>query len=490
MSESGELACLPSEGRVPPNDLDAEAAILSAVFLSRDNLDKIMSVIEPEQFYSDANRRVFEAQLDLHSTGRPIDIVTVKGWLASRAMLPRIGGVAYLAHIIDTVPFIANVDDYAQTVKEKWRLRQLIYTCQRVSAEGYGNVGNVQEFIDAAEQGIYSLARQPEATSVQLIKPIVIESMQALMKAYERGAKIIGTATGFTKLDRILGGLHEGDLLLIAARPGIGKTSLALNIATNIAEKRGDGGTGASVVVFSLEMPREQLANRMVCTEAKVDLAKLRTGDLNRQDWGALIEAAERIAGMPIWIDDFSSLSIMEMRGKIRRIQTQASAGECPPLRLVVLDYIQLMRGNPMASSREQQVSGISRDLKLIAKDMRVPVIALSQLNRSCETRNTKDKRPQLSDLRESGSLEQDADTVIFIYRDDYYDKDNPEVSGLAELIVAKQRNGPTGTVKVRFNKSCTRFDNLLEEEPPEDACHPRNCGSTSAAYGAGADSE
>ena len=468
----------PSEGRVPPNDLDAEAAIISSIFMSRDNLDKTISVLEPENFYSDANRRIYEAQVELHAAGRPVDIVTVKGWLSDHNLLDRVGGVQYLVHIIDAVPSIANVDDYAKTVREKWRLRKLISTCQRVSVEGYEQIDNTQEFIDAAEHDIYSIARTPESSSMQLVKPIVIGAMTDLSNAYSRGSKITGVSTGLIKLDRILGGLHEGDLVIVAARPGIGKTSLILNMAVDIASKVDHEGKGSSVAVFSLEMPREQLATRLVCSDAGVDLSKLRTGDLNKRDWDKLTVSAAKIAVLPIWIDDFSSLSVLEMRGKIRRIQSQAAAGECPPLRLVALDYIQLMRGNPGASSREQQVSEISRNLKLLAKDLHVPVIALSQLNRSCETRNVKDKRPQLSDLRESGSLEQDADTVVFIFREDYYDQENPEVAGLAELIVAKQRNGPTGTIKVRFTKASTRFDNLAEDsydDLPEANSNPEH---------------
>jgi replicative DNA helicase len=468
----------PSEGRVPPNDLDAEAAILSAVFLSRENLDKMMSILSADHFYSDANRRIFEAQLELHMVGRPIDVVTVKSWLADRDLLSRVGGVQYLAHIIDAVPAIANVDDYARTVREKWRLRQLIGACQRVSAEGYSAVENAQAFIDQAEQEIYAIARTPESTSVQTLKEVIQKTFVQLTESYQRGSRITGVPTGFTKLDGLLGGLHDGDLLIVAARPGMGKTSLVLNMATNVAlpklvEIEGDEDTAGSVrqesghgvAVFSLEMPREQLAARMLCSEARVDASKLRTGDLNKEDWTRLTKAAAELAKLPIWIDDCSNLSVLDLRGKVRRIQALASNKEAPPLGLVVVDYLQLMQGNQRVNSREQQISEISRNLKMLAKDLHVPVIALSQLNRAVETRGSKDKRPQLSDLRESGAIEQDADTIIFIYRDDYYDKDNPDVAGLAELVVAKQRNGPTGTVKVRFTKSCTRFDNLAGEE-------------------------
>lgn len=472
------LEPLMTEGRVPPNDLDSEAAILSAIFLSRENLDKIMSILQPDAFYADANRRIFEAFLDLHMSGRPIDLLTVKSWLADRDMLPRVGGTKYLAEIIDSVPAISNVDDYARIVREKWRLRQLIATCQRVSAEGYGSVESAQQFIDRAEQDIYDIARTPESTSVQTLKDVIQKTFLKLTESFERGSRITGVPTGFSGFDELTGGLHGGDLVIVAARPGMGKTSLVLNIATNVAlpklvETEGDDGEGGAVhqepgfsaAVFSLEMPREQLASRMLCSEARVDASKLRKGNLNGEDWTRLTKAAGELAKLPVWIDDASDLSVLELRGKVRRIQAMASAGEVPPLGLVVVDYLQLMSGNPRASSREQQISEISRNLKKLAKDLDVPVIALSQLSRAVETRGGKDKRPQLSDLRESGAIEQDADMVMFIYRDDYYDKDNEEVAGLAELIVAKQRNGPTGTVRVRFTKASTRFDNL---EPGE----------------------
>jgi len=473
---------LMTEGRVPPNDLDSEAAILSAIFLSRENLDKIMSILQPEAFYADANRRIFEAFLDLHMTGRPIDLLTVKSWLADRDMLQRVGGTKYLAEIIDSVPAISNVDDYARIVKEKWRLRQLIATCQRVGAEGYGAIENAQVFIDRAEQDIYDIARTPESTSVQCLKDVIQKTFLKLTESCERGSRITGVPTGFVRLDDLTGGLHGGDLVIVAARPGMGKTSLVLNIATNVAlpklveteDEEGAGSVrqepGFSAAVFSLEMPREQLAARMLCSEARVDASKLRKGNLTKDDWTQLTKAAAELAKLPVWIDDASDLSVLELRGKVRRIQAMASSGEVPPLGLVVVDYLQLMSGNPRANSREQQISEISRNLKKLAKDLDVPLIALSQLSRAVETRGG-DKRPQLSDLRESGAIEQDADMVMFIYRDDYYDQDNPDVAGLAELIIAKQRSGPTGAIKVRFTKSSTRFDNLepgeYEDLPP-----------------------
>lgn len=486
----------PTEGRVPPNDLDAEAAILSVIQCDAGNMDRVAAILKPEQFYSDANRRIYEAQIALRAEGRPIDVVTVKGWLSDHDLLQRVGGTQYLLQIISDVPAVANVEDYANRVHEKWRARQLIASCQRIAAEGYAIGDDVQEFIDAAEQEVFEIARSPESSSIQPIKAVIQSAFSQLTEAYKRGGRIVGTATGFSRLDSLLGGLHDGDLVIVAARPGMGKTSWVLNIAANVALpttfETDDGAVtepGKGVAVFSLEMPREQLACRMLCSEARVDLSKLRTGELNKNDWTCLTKAAEQIAKLPIWIDDASSISILDLRSKVRRLQALALKGTIPALGLVVIDYLQLMQGNPKASSREQQISEITRNLKLLAKDLRVPVIALSQLNRAVETRG-KEKRPQLSDLRESGAIEQDADTVVFIYRDDYYDKDNPEVAGLAELIVAKQRNGPTGAIKVRFSKAYTRFDNLAGEEYDDMPQRPTRArsGTTAAAYGESSD--
>lgn len=467
------------EERVPPHDLAAESAVLSAVLLSRDTLDKVQPIVAPEHFYSDANRKIYEAFADLSSHDRPIDILTVRSWLDDRGLLQRVGGARYLAEILDAVPAISNVDDYARRIKEKWRMRELITTCRRVAAEGYGTIEDVQKFIDSAEQSVYDIARTPESTTVLPLKDVIQSTFVRLNASLQRGSRVTGTPTGFTKLDKLTGGLNEGDLVIVAARPGMGKTSFVLNMAVNVAlpklvqSRDGEGGEsthqeeGAGVAVFSLEMPREQLAARLLCSEGRVDVSKLRQGYLQREDWTRLTKAAGELAKLPIWIDDTSDLSVLELRAKVRRIQ--AMQGDRGRLGLVMIDYLQLMSGNPRVTSREQQISEISRNLKKLAKDLSVPVVALSQLNRAVETRGTKDKRPQLSDLRESGAIEQDADMIVFIYRDDYYNPEDPAAAGLAELIVAKQRNGPTGRIKIRFTKAWTRFDNLAEEEYEEE---------------------
>jgi replicative DNA helicase len=474
----------PVEGRIPPHDLDAEAAVLSAVMLDPSALDKVLEFLKPEHFYAEAHRRVFEAALELKQGGRPVDVVQIGSWLKDRERIAQVGGMAYLTEILNAAPAVANVAAYGRTIHEKWRVRQLIVTCQRVAAQGYVDYGEAQQFIDGAEQSIYNLARTQEGSSVERIRDVVIKAFKKLNEAVKRGDRITGVPTGFERYDRKTAGLHDGDLTIVAARPGMGKTSFVLNIAANVAspknrelaqnpkERWEDEGVG--VAVFSLEMPREQLANRMVCSEARVDVSKLRTGFLDRADWEKLTKAASFLTSLPIWIDDSPGLSLLELRAKVRRLQaeydrTDDTGRKVRRVGLVIIDYLQLMRGRDGASSREQEISEISRGLKGLAKELQLPVIALSQLNRAVETRSDKSKRPQISDLRESGAIEQDADNICFIYRDDYYNKEDSTERNIAELIIAKQRNGPTGTAKVRFEHAYTRFDNLAEGEYLEE---------------------
>jgi replicative DNA helicase len=473
------------EGRVPPHDLEAEAAVLSACMLDPSAMDRITD-LKPEYFYSEAHRRIFEACFELKQAGHPVDVLQVQSWLKDRQRLAQVGGAGYLAEILDAAPVVANVGAYGRTIHEKFRIRQVILACQRVSAQGYVDYGEPQAFIDGAEQAIYNIARTSAKQSVEKLLDVMKKAFQRLNDAVARGDRITGVPTGFDRYDKLTSGLHEGDLSIIAARPGMGKTSFVLNIAANVASPKGrevDGDpnsrwedAGVGVVVFSLEMPREQLANRMVCSEARVDVSKMRTGYLSPQDWSKLTQAASFLGNLPIWIDDSPGLSIIELRAKVRRLQAEfdtrdESGRKVRKIGCVIIDYLQLMKGRDGAASREQEISEISRGLKGLAKELEVPVIALSQLNRAVETRSEKSKRPLISDLRESGAIEQDADNIVFIYRDDYYNRDDSAEPNIAELIVAKQRNGPTGTAKVRFDRQWTRFDNLAEgeyEDAPE----------------------
>jgi replicative DNA helicase len=359
----------------------------------------------------------------------------------------------------------------------------MILTCQRYAAEAFGDCGEVQAFLDQAEQGIFDIARIASGSTVAPLKDAIHDAFQILTDAARRGSRVTGIETGFTQLDRKTAGLHNGDLYIVACRPGMGKTAFALNMAVNVARPRrveveeGQGSFGEAaieepgyaVAFFSLEMPREQLASRLLASESRVDVSRIRSGTIRRDDWNSLTEAAARLGRLPIWLDDAPALTILELRAKVRRLQAELKRSDsarpaAQRLGLVVVDYLQLMQGRRDAANREQEISELSRGLKQLAKEMEVPVLALSQLNRSVETRGTKDKRPQLSDLRESGAIEQDADTILFIYRDEYYNRESAE-PGIAEVIIAKQRNGPTGVIRTRFTSEYTRFDNLAPDE-------------------------
>jgi replicative DNA helicase len=468
-------------GRVPPHDLDAEAAVLAACLLESSALDRVLEFLEPDHFYSEPNRLIYDACRQLSLQNQPVDVVQVASWLRSRELIQRVD-VAYLGRIVDMTPAVANVAFHGKVVKEKWRLRRVIATCHKFAAQGYGDVGVPQEFIDSAEQEIYDIARTPEHSSIHKLKDVLTTTFEQVSAAAERGNQITGIPTKYADLDQKTAGLHRGDLMIIAARPGMGKTSFVLNVAVNVATPNqvvvpgpGEEGHGEQqetpgygVAVFSLEMPKEQVAARLVCAEARVDLGRWRQGRLDQDDWAKLTNSASMLATLPIWIDDSAGLGILELRAKVRRLQaehTRSQGPDSPGLGMVVIDYLQLMSGRKGAASREQEISEISRGLKQLAKELKVPVVALSQLNRGVETRGGKDKRPMLSDLRESGAIEQDADTIVFIYRDEYYNHDTTNERGIAELIISKQRNGPTGTVRTRFIASCTKFENLAPGE-------------------------
>ncbi len=472
------------DGRVPPHDLDAEAAVLSAVMIDVNALDRVLEFLKPEHFYSEAHRRVFEACVELRSVGQPVDVVQVGTWLKNRERIAQVGGMSYLTELLNAAPALANVAAYGKTIHEKSRVRQVIGTCQRVAAQGYLDYGDAQSFIDTAEQSIYEIARTQESSSVERLLDVMKRTFKQISEASARGERITGISTGFDRYDRLTAGLHDGDLTIVAARPGMGKTSFVLNVACNAARPRTFESAynknerweepGFGVVIFSLEMPREQIANRMLCSEAKVDVGKLRAGAHTRDDWTRLTQAAADLGRLPIWVDDSPSINLLELRAKVRRLQAEyeqiaPDGRRTKRIGAVIVDYLQLMRGRDGINSREQEISEISRGLKGLAKELKVPVIALSQLNRAVETRGDKSKRPLLSDLRESGAIEQDADNICFIYRDDYYMKEASTEPGVAELILAKQRNGSTGTVRVRFDKHYTRFENLPDGEYADD---------------------
>lgn len=435
--------------RIPPHDLDAEAAVIASILLEREALDRVTDILRPDQFYSEANRRICEAAMALAQKGQPVDVVSVAGELRDRERLTQVGGSAYLAELVDAVPSVANVESYARTVHAKWRVRQLIATCQRVAAEGYGDVGEPQAFIDGAEQAVYAIARTDDRRDVVKLDWAMREAYDRVCEAMERRGQV-ELPTGLVELDRKIGGLGRGRLTVIAGRPGMGKTSLATSAAEYIAT------VGGVAVVFSLEMQRWEIAQRMACGRAGVSVFKARNGFITPDEQGRIAVATEALTRLPMWIDDTPGLTLQKARSKARLVAAQAGQ----PLSLVVIDYLQLMGGNPNAETRERQIAEITAGCKRLAKELDCAVVLLSQLNRAIE--KEKDKRPRLSDLRESGAIEQDADDVIFVYRDEVYDDQSAD-KGIAELIVAKQRNGPTGTARVGFEGAFTNFFNLTE---------------------------
>jgi replicative DNA helicase len=439
---------------VPPSSLEAERSVLGGVLLDNDAMNVVIEILSADDFYSEANSKIFEVVGNLFAAGKTVDTTILRADLVQRGWLSAVGGDEYLYSLTDTIPTVANIEAHAKIVREKSVVRKLILSCHEIAALGYGDYGDMEEFLDQAERQVFEVAKERARNPYEHIKDVVLRTFREINEAAERKERITGLPTGFDRLDRLTAGMHPGELIIVAGRPAMGKTAFALNVAVNACDAR-----RVPVAVFSLEMPKEQLARRMLCSEARVDGSRLRTGQLSRDDWPKLAQAAGILSDLPVWIDDTPGLTVMELRAKARRLRVDAGLG------LVVVDYLQLMRsGARRTESREQEISEISRSLKGLAKELSIPIIALSQLNRGVESRGVKDKRPQLADLRESGAIEQDADTIHFIYRDEVYNKDTAD-RGVAEIIIGKQRQGPTGTMRVRFFNEYTRFDNLAEDE-------------------------
>jgi replicative DNA helicase len=443
------------QGRVPPHNLDAEGSVLSAILVKPDEYDAIAGVIGPDHFYSDANRRIFEAMAALQTATQPIDVVTVATWLQANNRLAQVGGTPYLAQIQDSIPAVANVASYAEIVRDCWQKRQLIARCQMIAAEAYDTPTAGRELVQNAETVLAELGQSGAQNAFARVGTIISSEVDRLDEQRRLGITAAGLSTGFRKLDEHTAGLHNGDLYIIAARPGHGKSALVMNVAANVARPCEEG-----VAVFSLEMPKEQIALRVACSERGIEASDVRRNRINDTQWAELKQAAADLAQMPLWIDDTAALSLLELRARTRKIQRDIQAGRmavpCKRLGLVCIDYLQLMHGmRERNDNREQEIGSITRGLKQLAKDLNVPVIALSQLNRDTEKQG-KDHRPKLSSLRESGNIEQDADSVWFIYRPDMYD--NEAKVGDAELIIAKQRNGPLETVGMHFRGQTLRF--------------------------------
>lgn len=435
--------------RIPPQSIDAEQSVLGAILLDREAVYKAMKILQPEDFYREDHKLIYIAIMSLSDSGKPVDLITVSDQLRQQGELEKAGGVSYLASLAEMVPTAANIEYYARIVEEKSLLRTLIHLSTRIAGMGYEEGEEPEKLIAEAEQMIMELGSRRMTATFSSIKDILLNTFDHLKFVYENRGSITGVPTSFGDLDRICCGLQPSDFIILAGRPSMGKTALGLGIGYSAALKH-----NTPVAVFSLEMSKEQLVQRILCAEAKVDQHRLRTGALEEEHWHSLHETAGKLAKTPIYIDDTAAISIRQMRAKAKQLKAEKGLG------LIVIDYLQLMQGSRRSENRQQEISEISRSLKGLAKELNVPVLALAQLSRSVEQRPN--KRPVMSDLRESGSLEQDADLVMFIYRDEYYNPES-EKKGIAEIIISKHRNGPVGTVELGFLKEFTKFVPLIK---------------------------
>ena len=433
--------------RIPPHSLEAEQSVLGSMLLDKEAVAAASEVLQGEDFYSDAHKEIYEAILDIYDQGKPVDLVTLAEALRQRGTLEAVGGGTYISDLSMSVPSTANIRYYVRIVEEKAILRRLITACNNIIKDSYEASEELDIIIDQAEKRVFEISQKKNRQSFESIKTILLDTYAQIEEMTKNKGKIVGVPTGFYDFDMRTSGLNPSDLVLIAARPSMGKTSFAINIAQNAAVRY-----QVPVAIFSLEMSKEQLVQRMLSSEANIELQKIRTGDLTEEDWIKLVQAATPLSQAPIFIDDTPAVSSMEIRSKARRLKLEHNLG------LIVIDYLQLMSGRGRFESRQQEVSEISRSLKALARELNIPVVALSQLSRGPEARQ--DHRPMLSDLRESGAIEQDADVVVFLYRDEYYNPDT-EKKNIAEAIIAKQRNGPTGTVELVWLGQYTKFASL-----------------------------
>lgn len=443
------------EGRVPPHSAEAEKSVLGAAMLSKDALFDVMEVVKPADFYDENHKEIFQAMIDLNRKNAPVDALTVAEELKKRNSLEMVGGRAYIASLSSMTPTTSNAMEYGRIVAEKASVRRLIETADDIVTKGYDGTMDANQMLDYAESGIFEISQARQKGQYSHIRDVLVENLAIIDRAEQMDGGLTGITTGFSKLDEITSGMQKSDLIILAARPAMGKTAFALSLARNAAVKG-----KASVMIFSLEMAKEQLTQRLLSMESKVDLQTLKTGRLERRDWDDLNVALDILSNSNIHIDDTAGISIMEMKSKCRRLKAEAG------LDLVIIDYLQLMNPEGKADSRTQEISVISRNLKLLARELDCPVLVLSQLSRAPEQRT--DHRPMLSDLRESGSIEQDADIVIFLYRDEYYNKEDTEKPGECEVIVAKHRSGPTGSVDVAWIERYTQFKDKASGNIPD----------------------
>ncbi|HHW56287.1 MAG TPA: replicative DNA helicase [Clostridia bacterium] len=432
--------------KIPPQNVEAEQSVLGSMLLSRDAIIEASEILRAEDFYKESHKKLFDIIMDMFEKDIPVDLVTVVDELRKQNMLEAVGGIDYIASLTSSVITTANVSYYAKLIKEKATLRRLIEVSSEIMELSYEG-DDVETVLDIAEQKIFDIAQGRNTTAFSSMKDVLMSTFYKIEELYKNKGQLTGIPSGFLDLDLKTAGFQPSDFILVAARPSMGKTSFALNIAQNAALL-----TGLPVAIFSLEMSKEQLVNRLICSTANIDSQKLRTGNLDEDDWMKLAAAMTPLSKAPIYIDDTPGIGVMDIRAKCRRLKLEKGLG------LVMIDYLQLMQGRGKAENRQQEISEISRSLKSLARELNVPVITLSQLSRAPETRS--DHRPILSDLRESGAIEQDADIVMFLYRDDYYHKDS-EKKNIAEVIIAKHRNGPTGVVELLWLAQYTKFVSL-----------------------------
>ncbi|MFJ7972915.1 replicative DNA helicase [Psychrobacillus sp. NPDC096389] len=434
--------------RVPPHNQEAEQSVIGAIFLEPQALITAAEIVMPEDFYRVAHQKIFQTMLRLSDQGKAIDVVTVTEELSAKKELEDVGGISYISEIANSVPTAANIGHYAKIVEEKSILRRLIRVATTIVEDGFTREDEVEALLSEAERKMMEVANRKNAGDFKHIKDVLVETYDNIEKLHSQKGEVTGIPTGFRDLDRITAGFQRNDLIIVAARPSVGKTAFALNVAQNVATK-----TDENVAIFSLEMGAEQLVMRILCAEGNIDAQVLRTGSLTTEDWRKLTMAMGSLSNAGIYIDDTPGIRVNEIRAKCRRLKQESGLG------MILIDYLQLIQGSGGSqANRQQEVSEISRSLKGLARELKVPVIALSQLSRGVEQRQ--DKRPMMSDLRESGSIEQDADIVAFLYREDYYDKET-ENQNMIEIIIAKQRNGPTGTVTLAFVKEFNKFVNI-----------------------------
>ena len=436
--------------KLPPQSIEAEMSILGGILLENEAINRVLDVLVPEDFYRETHRKIMRAMIELNEHREPCDLITLTTMLKKRGDLEEVGGGAYLATLVDFVPTAANIAYYSKIVKEKAILRTLIFAATEIITQGYDEQIEIEQLLDNAQKNIFDISENKLKPAFYPVSAILKDAIKNIEALYEKKDHVTGVPTGYQDLDEKTAGFQRGDLIIIAGRPSMGKTAFALNIAQYAAIH---AQPNHPVALFSLEMSKEQLVTRLLCSEARVDASRLRTGHLLENDWPKLTRGAGSLHEAKIFIDDTPAISVLEMRAKSRRLKAEHNIG------MIVVDYLQLMRGGSNPESRQQEISEISRSLKALAKELEVPVVALSQLNRGLESRT--DKRPMMSDLRESGAIEQDADIIMFVYREEVYDKENPELKGKAEIIIGKQRNGPIGTVNLAFLGEYTRFENL-----------------------------